>query len=55
MSFFNDRVINPVTEGVDLSLRLGDVSEGFFCRTPAWHRAQSVTRLSGSAGENGSS
>lgn len=51
---FNDRVINPVTEGVDLSLRLGDVSEGF-CRTPAWHRAQSVTRLSGSAGENGSS
>ncbi|CDL15425.1 FIG00731420: hypothetical protein [Klebsiella pneumoniae IS46] len=26
---FNDRVINPVTEGVDLSLRLGDVSEGF--------------------------
>ena len=52
---FNDRVIDPVTEGVDLSLRLGDVSEGFFCRTPAWHRAQSVTGLSGSAGESGSS
>ena len=29
---FNDRVINPVTEGVDLSLRLGDVSEGFVAR-----------------------
>ncbi|VEA99047.1 LysR family transcriptional regulator [Klebsiella pneumoniae] len=32
--FFNDRVINPVTEGVDLSLRLGDVSEGFFVARP---------------------
>ncbi|HDN2611342.1 TPA: LysR family transcriptional regulator [Klebsiella pneumoniae] len=31
---FNDRVINPVTEGVDLSLRLGDVSEGFFVARP---------------------
>ncbi|HGH0750928.1 TPA: LysR family transcriptional regulator, partial [Klebsiella pneumoniae] len=31
---FNDRVIDPVTEGVDLSLRLGDVSEGFFVARP---------------------
>ncbi|AUU90675.1 LysR family transcriptional regulator [Enterobacteriaceae bacterium ENNIH3] len=31
---FNDRVIDPVTEGVDLSLRLGEVSEGFFVARP---------------------
>ncbi len=31
---FNNRVIDPVTEGVDLSLRLGDVSEGFFVARP---------------------
>lgn len=31
---FNDRVIDPVSEGVDLSLRLGDVTEGFFVARP---------------------
>ncbi|HAT7496169.1 TPA: LysR family transcriptional regulator [Raoultella ornithinolytica] len=31
---FNDRVIDPVTEGVDLSLRLGEVTEGFFVARP---------------------
>ncbi|KAA8668104.1 LysR family transcriptional regulator [Pantoea dispersa] len=31
---FNDRIIDPVTEGVDISLRLGEISEGFFVARP---------------------
>ncbi|MNG57208.1 HTH-type transcriptional regulator DmlR [compost metagenome] len=31
---FNDRVIDPVTEGVDLSLRIGEVAEGYFVARP---------------------
>lgn len=31
---FNDNVIDPVTEGVDLSLRLGELSEGYFVARP---------------------
>lgn len=33
----NDRVVDPVTEGVDLSLRLGDSGEGAFVARPLGH------------------
>ncbi|MEA1650674.1 LysR family transcriptional regulator [Nitrospirillum sp. BR 11164] len=33
----NDRVVDPVTEGVDLSLRLGDSGEGAFIARPLGH------------------
>ncbi|PKE29069.1 LysR family transcriptional regulator [Rahnella sp. AA] len=31
---FNDRIIDPVTEGVDISLRLGEVADGYFVARP---------------------
>jgi DNA-binding transcriptional LysR family regulator len=33
----NDRIVDPVTEGVDLSLRLGDSGEGGFVARPLGH------------------
>ena len=33
----NDRVVDPVTEGVDISLRLGDLGEGAFAARPLGH------------------
>jgi len=33
----NDRIVDPVTEGVDLSLRLGDLGEGSFIARKRGH------------------